>query len=611
MAEKLIAKTQELNPRLSQFHNSFSKCISIAPETKELAAKKGVVYSVFEISGPSNFDTSLVTKVIDDVLHDSYYQSDNISPTQSMEKAITEMREKILQLSNDTLVSNPQDISMNFVSAIVWGNVLYMIKFGDIESYVMKGGEITQPEMISEGNFSSYSELLDEDDVFIFCTKNFSSEFPVDKLLNSSISEGNLKPNQTCLLMRITKDSSSSQEEEIDLGIGNAVSKSQNRERLDKVNNVLKAVLSGANIVLKNVLKYTKPIIEYIKELIGKIIPKRKAVLFTRKITQVAETGNKKTKGWLFLIIIAVLLSISVFFTLKSRIFREEKAEEEILVEKPDINEEQEKEPVQEDRSRDGEFKVERVSPEVFYDIKITDTEANPTELQIVNDNVVVVDRSTGKIYHSDIETPNFVTETNTYPGIKSLAQTDELLSFNDNEGYKTYDIENSDIEDSYNVESLNLTYPYSGYVYSISNDILTRSSDENGELEGTLWGQNPEFKDATSMSIAYTVYVLTNNGDLVEYSGGTKTDFTVSGLENFFKQPVKVISNLDFSNIYIADKGNKSVVLLDEDGNLVKQYKNDESTLWGDIRGIAVSKDETVLFILDSMKIYKLNIGE
>jgi len=177
MPEKLIAKTQELNPRLSQFHNSFSKCISIAPETKELSARKGIVYSVFEISGPSNFDTSLVTKVIDDVLHDSYYQSDNISPTQSMEKAITEMREKILQLSNDTLVSTPQDISMNFVSAIVWGNVLYMIKFGDIESYVMKGGEITQPEMISEGNFSSYSELLDEDDVFIFCTKNFSSDY--------------------------------------------------------------------------------------------------------------------------------------------------------------------------------------------------------------------------------------------------------------------------------------------------------------------------------------------------------------------------------------------------------------------------------------------------
>lgn len=606
MTEKLVAKTQELNPRLSQFHSSFSKCISISPETKELLSKKGTIYAVFEISGPSNFDTSLVAKVIDDVLHDSYYQSDNISPTQSMEKAITEMRDKILQLSNDTLVSDPGNILMNFISAIVWGNVVYIIKFGEIESYLMKEGEIKQPEMISEGNFSSYSELLDEDDVFIFCTKPFSAEFPVDRLLSSSISESNLKPDQTCLLMRITKDISSKQEEDIDLGLGSAVAKSQNRERLDKVSDVLKSFYSAILVVLKNVLKFIGPILNYLKKLLGKIIPKRKAVLFTRKITNIAERGNKKTRGWLFLVAIAILFSFSVFFTFRSRIFKEEKEEEEPLVENTISGAEQDI--PQEDISRDLELKIERVSPEVFYDLKIADTEADPTELQVVEDRLAAVDRTTGKIYHSEVSTPNFITEENTYVGIKSLGQTEELLSFNDNEGYKTYDLENSELIDSYEIESLNLTHPYSGYIYSISNDILTRSIEEEGELEGTLWGQNPDFKDARSMAIAFSIYLLTKDGELVEYSGGSKTDFEVSGLEDKFSDPVKVIADLDFTNIYIADSGNKSIVILDEDGNLVKQYKNDDPALWQDIRGMAVSEDENSIFVLDSSKIYKIN---
>jgi hypothetical protein len=605
MTEKLVAKIQELNPRLSQFHNSFSKCISISPETNDLMAKKGVVYAVFEISGPSNFDTSLVAKVVDDVLHDSYYQSDNISPTQSMEKAITEMRDKILQLSNDTLVSNPGDISMNFVSAIVWGNVIYIIKFGEIESYIMKSGEIKQPDMISEGSFSSYSELLDEDDVFIFCTKPFSAEFPVEKLLSSSISEGDLKPSQTCLLMRITKDTSSSKEDEVELGLGNAITKSQNRERLDKVTGVTKSIYLGVLVVLKNILKFIRPGLDYLNKLLGKIIPKRKAVLFTRKITNIAETGNKKTKGWLFLTIIAILFSVSVFFTFRSRIFKEEEQEEQPEVENTISGTEQDI--PQEDRSRDAELKIERVSPEVFYDLRIADSEANPTELQIVGDRLVAIDRTTGRIYHSEISTPNFITEENTYVGIKSLGQSDDLLTFNDNDGYKTYDLENSELIDGFAIESLNLTHPYSGYVYSISNDILTRSEEENGELEGTLWGQNPDFKDAKSFAIAFSIFVLTKDGELVEYSGGSKTDFSVSGLDGGFNDPVKVIANLDFTNIYVADSGNKSIIVLDEDGNLVKQYRNEEASLWQDMRGIAVSEDESIVFVLDSSKIYKI----
>lgn len=607
MTKKLIAKTQELNPKLPQFSNSFSKCFLIVPETKELIIKKGSVYTVFEINGSSNFDTELIIKVIDDVLHDSYYQSDNISPIQSMEKAVSEIKQKIIQLSSDTLTSDPQKVNFNFISAILWGNVVYITKFGEMNLFIMKGGELSPMEMLSEGNFSSFSKIIKEDEVLIFNTKSFSEAFPTERFLSSSISENDMEPNQSCLLIKITPDSSD-REEEVDLGLGNIEFKSKQRERLGKLSLVIRKFTRGVSVVFTNVVKLFKPLMDKTDYFLSKIIPKRKVILFTRKITQSEERLGKKTKGWVLLTLLAIVFSTAVFFTLKSFIFKENKRDETVIekveVEKP-------VEIVREDRSKDGEFKIIRVSPEVFYDLKIADEEADPSELQIVGSKLVVVDRSRGKIYHSDVNTPNFNTESNSYVGIKSLSQSDNLLTFNDGGSYKTYDIEKSELKESYEIESLNLTYTYSGYVYSISNDILTRSLVKEGKLSGTLWGQNPDFKDAVSMAIAYSVYILKEDGVLVEYSGGSRTDFSVSGLEKSFFNPVKVVADLELDNIYVADRGNKSIVVLNKDGELIKQYKNDDDNLWKDIRGISVTLDEEFIFILDSNKVFKLKTEE
>jgi hypothetical protein len=608
MVKKLTVKTQELNPKLPQYSSSFSKCISILPESKELKAKKGSIYALFDLAGDSNFDTELVTKVIRDVIHDTYFSSENISPVQSMERAVSETVEKVAQLSNDTLISNPQNTKLNFVIAILWGSVIYVVKFGNADAFIMKGGDISTLEMVSEGKFSSFSKLAEEDEILLFCTKTFSEIFPMDRLLTSSISESDMGPDQSCMLIRLIIDTSPD-EEKIDYGIEVPLIKTRAKERVGKVFDIFVNSKLGAIAVFNNLQGVLKPIIEKIEVVVEKLIPRRKAVLISRRISQIGGKEGKKTRGWVFLTFIAILLAISVFYTFKSSVFKEEKTEnktnKEVAVE-PEIEKVD-----QEDRSRDEEFKIKRVSPEVFYDIKIADENANPTETQVVGEKLVVVDKDSGKIFISDISTPTFSTNTNTFPGIRQISQSDGLLSFIDNEGYKTYDISGSGISESYNMSNINLIYPYSGYIYSITNDILTRSSVKNGALEGILWGQNSDFANAKDMAIAYSVYILKDNGELVNYSGGVKTDFTVIGLDKPFSNPVKISADLDLENIYVADKGNKRIVVLNEDGELVKQYKHEDTNLWADINSISVSSDEKTIFILDSSKVYKLNEEE
>jgi hypothetical protein len=606
MLKKLTAKTQELNPKLPQYSSSFSKCLTIKPENQELLLKKGTLYVMFDLSGDSNFDTELVCKVILDVLHDSYFNSESISPIQSMERSILETKEKILQLSADTLTANPQSIVLNTMSAVLWGNVLYIVQFGSIKCYTLKSGGIIPIEMISEGNFSTFSKVVDEDEVLIFCTDRFEKTVPPEKLLSSSLSESDLEPNQSCLLMRLLIDTSFSQDENIDFGLGQAVSQNKVRVRTEKVALTLKNFFIKIADLVKRILTLLKLLIlNIIKKL-----PRRRATLMTNRISQISKGDGGKFKGWVFLGGIAVLLAVSVFFTIRSTVFKN-KGKVIDGINGTSSNNQSITSPTQppEDKSKDEQYKISRVNPEVFYDIKIADSQAEPTDIQVIGTQIVVVDRATGKMFLSETQTPGFKAAVATFPGIKSLSILDGTLSFNDSVGYKTFDLKTMAVGKSYKLEGLSLTFPYAGFIYAISDDTLTKETEKAGALEGTLWAKNPDFSGARSMTIAFSIYIVKSNGELVSYSAGTKNTFTVSGLENPLSDISKVVADADLNYIYVADKGNKSIVVLDDKGTLIKQYRYETSSTWEDIRSISVSSDEKTLFVLNGSKVYKINL--
>jgi hypothetical protein len=180
--------------------------------------KKGSLYVVFDISGNTRFEVSLITKVVHDMLHDAYYQSESISPIQSLEKAITEVRDKVTQLANESIIIERQDIDFNIVAGALWGNVMYVVQYGKSKSYLMRTGDIRPISTTSEGNFSAASGVVKDDDVIIFATNDFAKDFPPDRLLTVSIPESQLNQNQACLLMKFIIDTSFTQNEIVDFG---------------------------------------------------------------------------------------------------------------------------------------------------------------------------------------------------------------------------------------------------------------------------------------------------------------------------------------------------------------------------------------------------------
>jgi hypothetical protein len=131
MLKKLTAKVQKICPNLPASTTGFSNALVIEPDDAALLEKRGTVYVIFDISGSEDFDTTLVSKVVNDILHDSYYQSDNISPIQSLERAISEVRDRVTKLTNESIRIHEAVVEFNLLAGVIWGNVFYVVFYGD------------------------------------------------------------------------------------------------------------------------------------------------------------------------------------------------------------------------------------------------------------------------------------------------------------------------------------------------------------------------------------------------------------------------------------------------------------------------------------------------
>ncbi len=568
MLKKLRVKTQYLNPTLPTNVPAFAKAMSIEPESENVALKRGTIYTIFNVSGGAGYDTDLVSKVAHDILHDSYFQSDNISPIQSLEKAISEVKDKIIHMTNESIHADEPPAEFNIIAGVLWGNVMYVVQYGTTQCYLVREGNMNPISTISEGTYSAASGVVKDGDVIIFCSQEFGKKYPPDKLLGMSIGEQELLPDETCILIKFSVDTTFSPNETIDFGLPDLPRKKETPKLLKS--------LSKMFVKLKTI----KPVnsIGYSMKSASVKLKRRKFILTPNMLT----------------VLIILALAISIFFTLKHK----GKSSTEIVG--------------QDDRDAptpvvEGVAKVSySQDEEVFYDIKIADTEANPNGLAVFGNTVVVTDSQTGKIFVSDQITAKFDVETTTAVGIKNILNIKGKLGFTDDEGYKVYDLADKKIVENYKQSGLGITSAYLDYVYSIVGDKLNKySKKDTVVLEESLWGQSDGFQNAKSMAIAYSIYILTKDGTVESYAGGIKEALTVTGLNN----PSQIIADIDFDNIYVADNGNGRVVIFNTKGNFVKEYKPKKDGAWADMRSIGISPNEKILFVLSGSRVFKVEM--
>lgn len=581
MNKKLTAKVQEINPKITKESRGFAKTLVITPDSESMRRKKGTLYVVYNINSPHPLDTQLVEQITKDVLHDTYYQTENISPTQSLEKAIAEVKTKLANLTQGNTKETPK---LHIIGGILWGNALYIVRHGEATGTITRSGLSKEVNFINEGSFSAASGIIRNDDVVILNTNTFAQAYPPDKLFSATpASFNNLSETASCIMLKFVVENTSIEEDIPSLSLKKMGGKNL-RETFQKTMTTLKQKLKG---------KRKSP--QQLKTARGFTIgPKKMSGVLPK------ETKQKLSKAALPLLVLAFAFSLGVTIIRRQKTAPQEPSEgaPETTSTTPE-----------EKTSTEPEEGTEIIQPEVFYDIKIADQSTNPTEIAVTDDSVVVVDKTAGKIYTSKIDTIEFTLEEKTFPQISSLTTDDKLLTFTDNAGYKIYNLDTKTVEEEYALENPGITETYLGFVYEIKEGVLTKHVREEGNLEGSIWAQHADFENAKDLAISINIYVLKGDNTIAKYTSGKKETFEISGTNTTLENPIQLITNLDMDNIYIADKADKSVAILTKEGGFVKRLKTAQPDQWNDIRSIGVTPDEEKLFVLSGSKIFEVNL--
>ncbi len=154
----------------------------------------------------------------------------------------------------------------------------------------------------------------------------------------------------------------------------------------------------------------------------------------------------------------------------------------------------------------------------------------------------------------------------------------------------------------------------YSNKLYvldPVENQIwrYTRRRDKFDAAEG--WNINADIRNGISMAIDGNIYVLNSDGYITQIFSGNKEDFPIKKPPiSALSAPSKIFTELEMSQIYILEPSTSRVLVYYKDtkGGAVysSQYVFDELT---DLRDVYVDKDTNKMYLLDSGKIYTVNL--
>ncbi len=110
----------------------------------------------------------------------------------------------------------------------------------------------------------------------------------------------------------------------------------------------------------------------------------------------------------------------------------------------------------------------------------------------------------------------------------------------------------------------------------------------------------------AVSISIDGSIWVLSSSGKVDKYTRGESDDLSISGLDKGLKSPTKIYTDSDIDNVYILDRGNSRVVVIDKEGKYVSQYASD---VIKNAKDFDISETDKKIYVLSGNKIYEINL--
>ncbi|MCL4354911.1 hypothetical protein M1349_05650 [Patescibacteria group bacterium] len=118
--------------------------------------------------------------------------------------------------------------------------------------------------------------------------------------------------------------------------------------------------------------------------------------------------------------------------------------------------------------------------------------------------------------------------------------------------------------------------------------------------------GTSPDLSSATGMAIDGSIWITLSNGGLLKFTRGASDNLKVSGLDKPLSNPTKIWTNVDSERVYVLDKGNGRIVVLDKTGAYKEQY---QAGIIKNAKDFDISEKDKKILILSGGKIYEIDL--
>ncbi|PIS23030.1 hypothetical protein COT49_02395 [candidate division WWE3 bacterium CG08_land_8_20_14_0_20_40_13] len=177
-------RTQKIEGSKEPVAGFYSSVLEGAGDSRDAMEQRGKLFAVVELAGGEGCDLKLAMSLAKNTLSESYFGNLEGTPLSALERAVSETKEIISNLSGDT---GSCQISMSLGAVVLWGNVVYLAQMGDNQTLLLRNSSAVTLGEETGGDVKLHSSVLEDGDVFVCATGLFLRKFSVDFILKNSL----------------------------------------------------------------------------------------------------------------------------------------------------------------------------------------------------------------------------------------------------------------------------------------------------------------------------------------------------------------------------------------------------------------------------------------
>ena len=591
---------------------------TFSPQETEKILKRGhllAVIGLMEFTGMS--EIAAVGKEIISRLHEEYYGDLESSPFQQLQGALNKVSQE---------AKEGTEFKLDIGAVGVVDNILYAVVNNGGKLMINRNGEI-KPLLDETNTLSGY---LQNGDMFLLGTGEFF------RLVNEEVLKSALNVQTPEEAVEILAPSIHGQQDGGAAAIVFQVFEAK----------VLSTPAKPMRIKEKRTFDLGKRWKVRIGNFIERIDEKIKRRIIYLKANKEKSPRSQKTLISVALILL-VILTVAVFFGMKQRknfglnsqtsaLLQQAKAKKEegeglltlnpaksrqLLLEAQDLLHQ-----IEATGGQSGEltqFKQElepllgsvlqerQVEGALFFDLEIIKAGALGNNFILSGEQMIILDKNQNSIYAVGLQDKKstILAGGEKLPGASFLADLNGSLYVLAEQGfYKANKIPELKIKKDEEWGLILGTAGFTGNLYLLSSgEIWKYSSGEEGFSSKQKWlKEKNDLSQALAMMIDSSIWILTKDGQILKFTRGAKDSFNLTGLTKPISGPVAFYTNADLKNLYLLDKGNSRVVVVNKSGEYQAEY------LWsglGEASDLLVNSDEGQIFLLAGGKIFTINL--